>query len=109
MPRRVALYYGHETWRERQRGNKPRRFHAQGDPRAKNDTAARRFVRRRRSCEENSMAGKRDLFINGQWSAAKSKATFPVHNPSTGEVWAKVADAGRADAAAAIEAAAEAQ
>src|SRR5262245_1309883 len=55
------------------------------------------------------MAGKRDLFINGQWSAAKSKTTFPVYNPSTGEVWGKVADASRADAAAAIEAAAEAQ
>jgi len=55
------------------------------------------------------MPGKRDLFINGQWSAAKTKATFPVYNPSTGEVWAKVADASRADAAAAIEAAAEAQ
>ena len=52
------------------------------------------------------MAGKRDLFINGQWSAAKNKATFPVYNPSTGEVWSKVADASRADAAAAIEAAA---
>ena len=55
------------------------------------------------------MAGKRDLFINGQWVAAKSKATFPVYNPSTGEVWANVADASRADASAAIEAAAEAQ
>jgi aldehyde dehydrogenase (NAD+) len=55
------------------------------------------------------MAGKRDLFINGQWSAARTKATFPIYNPSNGEVWAKVADAGRADAAAAIAAAAEAQ
>ena len=55
------------------------------------------------------MAGKRDLFINGQWVAAKSKATFPVYNPSTGEVWSNVADASRGDAAAAIEAAAAAQ
>jgi vanillin dehydrogenase len=55
------------------------------------------------------MAGKRDLFINGQWSAARTKATFPVYNPSTGEVWGNVADASRADAATAIEAAAEAQ
>ena len=31
-------------------------------------------------------------------TTAKNKATFPVYNPSTGEVWAKVADAGRADA-----------
>jgi aldehyde dehydrogenase (NAD+) len=55
------------------------------------------------------MAGKRDLYINGQWLAATNKATFPVYNPSTGETWTKVADAGRSDAAAAIEAAAEAQ
>ena len=55
------------------------------------------------------MAGKRDLYINGQWVAATNKATFPVYNPSTGETWTKVADAGRGDAAAAIEAAAEAQ
>jgi aldehyde dehydrogenase (NAD+) len=55
------------------------------------------------------MGGKRDLFINGQWVAAKNKATFPVYNPSTGEVWAQVADADRSDAAAAVAAAAEAQ
>src|SRR5882672_10230755 len=55
------------------------------------------------------MAGKRDLYVNGQWVAAANKATFPVYNPSTGEVWTRVADAGRADAAAAIAAAAEAQ
>ncbi len=55
------------------------------------------------------MSGKRDLYINGQWVAAKSRATFPVMNPSTGEVFAHVADGGRADAAAAIAAAAAAQ
>jgi vanillin dehydrogenase len=55
------------------------------------------------------MSGKRDLFIGGQWVSAKNKATFPVYNPSTGEVWAQVADAGRNDAKAAIEAAAAAQ
>src|SRR5512144_1238148 len=55
------------------------------------------------------MAGKRDPFINGQWSAAKNKTTFPVYNPSTGEVWAQVADAARSDAAAAVAAAAAAQ
>ena len=42
------------------------------------------------------MSGKRDLFIGGQWIAAKNKAKFPVYNPSTGEVWAEIADAGRA-------------
>ena len=47
------------------------------------------------------MSGKRDLFIGGQWVAAKNKAKFPVYNPATGEVWAEIADAGRADAAAA--------
>src|SRR5262245_21335554 len=51
------------------------------------------------------MSGKRDLFVGGQWVAAKNKGKFPVYNPSTGEVWADIADAGRADAAAAIEAA----
>src|SRR5712671_1953626 len=55
------------------------------------------------------MSGKRDLYINGQWVAAKNKATFPVYNPSTGEVWAQVADAARSDAAAAVAAAAAAQ
>jgi aldehyde dehydrogenase (NAD+) len=55
------------------------------------------------------MGGKRDLYINGQWVGAANKGTFPVYNPSTGEVWTRVADAGRADATAAIEAAAEAQ
>ena len=52
------------------------------------------------------MSGKRDLYINGQWVAATNKATFPVYNPSTGEVWAKVADANRSDAQAAIAASA---
>jgi vanillin dehydrogenase len=55
------------------------------------------------------MTGKRDLYIGGQWVTAKNNATFPVYNPSTGEVWAKVADAERSDAAAAIAAAAAAQ
>ncbi len=55
------------------------------------------------------MSGKRDLYINGQWVAAQNNATFPVMNPSTGEVWAEVADAARSDAAAAVAAAAAAQ
>jgi acyl-CoA reductase-like NAD-dependent aldehyde dehydrogenase len=55
------------------------------------------------------MSGKRDLYINGQWVAAKDKSTFQVYNPSTGEVWANVADAARGDAAAAVAAAAAAQ
>ena len=48
---------------------------------------------------------RRNLFINGEWVDARGGATFPVYNPSTGEVWSNVADASRADARAAIEAA----
>ena len=55
------------------------------------------------------MAGKRELYINGQWTEAQSKRKFPVFNPATGEVYTEVADGSRADAAAAIAAAAEAQ
>ena len=44
------------------------------------------------------MGDKRDLYINGQWQAASGKKTFPVNNPSNGEVWTQVADASRADA-----------
>ena len=51
----------------------------------------------------------RNLYINGQWVAASKSAQFPVYNPSNGEVWSKVADASRADAAAAIAAAEAAQ
>lgn len=49
------------------------------------------------------------LFVNGERVAAQGNALFPVYDPSTGEVWAEVADASRADAAAAITAAAAAQ
>ena len=52
---------------------------------------------------------KRNLYIDGKWMAAASKAEFPVYNPATGDVWGKVADAARADAKAAIAAAGEAQ
>jgi aldehyde dehydrogenase (NAD+) len=48
---------------------------------------------------------RRNLFINGEWVDAQGGATFPVYNPSTGEIWSRVADASRADARAAIEAA----
>ncbi|HEX7081311.1 MAG TPA: aldehyde dehydrogenase family protein [Gammaproteobacteria bacterium] len=54
-------------------------------------------------------SSKRDLFINGEWTAARGDARFPVYNPATGDVWAHVADASRADAAAAIAAAEAAQ
>jgi acyl-CoA reductase-like NAD-dependent aldehyde dehydrogenase len=54
-------------------------------------------------------SSKRNLFINGEWVAAKGGAEFPVYNPATGEVWTHVADGSREDAAAAIAAAQEAQ
>ncbi|KUM36391.1 NAD-dependent succinate-semialdehyde dehydrogenase [Arthrobacter sp. EpRS71] len=45
------------------------------------------------------------LLIAGQWQEASSGKTFPVADPATGEVLAHVADAGRADAEAALDAA----
>jgi aldehyde dehydrogenase (NAD+) len=54
-------------------------------------------------------SNKRNLYINGQWVPAKGNGQFPVYNPATGEVWTEVADAGRADASAAIAAAEAAQ
>ena len=46
------------------------------------------------------------MFINGEW--LDGERTFPVYNPATGELLAEVADASRADAARAIQAAHEA-
>ncbi|GEO95337.1 NAD-dependent succinate-semialdehyde dehydrogenase [Kocuria turfanensis] len=49
------------------------------------------------------------LLINGQWRAASDGGTFEVENPATGEVLATMASATRADAQAAMDAAANAQ
>lgn len=49
-----------------------------------------------------------DLFLAGQWVAAENAATFPVHDPATGEELTRVADAGPGDAARALDAAVEA-
>ncbi|SOC87496.1 succinate semialdehyde dehydrogenase [Curtobacterium sp. 314Chir4.1] len=49
------------------------------------------------------------LFIGGRWRAASGGATFPVRDPSTGEVLAEVADATPADGIAALDAAVAAQ
>jgi acyl-CoA reductase-like NAD-dependent aldehyde dehydrogenase len=49
-----------------------------------------------------------NLYINGAWASAAGGARFPVMNPSTGEVFREVADASRADARAANDAAAAA-
>jgi succinate-semialdehyde dehydrogenase/glutarate-semialdehyde dehydrogenase len=46
-----------------------------------------------------------DLFIGGWWYASADGQTFPVENPATGDVVARVADAGPHDAVAALDAA----
>lgn len=46
-----------------------------------------------------------ELYIGGRWQPAATGRTFPVHNPASGEMLAEVADAGRDDTRAAIEAA----
>jgi acyl-CoA reductase-like NAD-dependent aldehyde dehydrogenase len=53
-------------------------------------------------------SNRRSLYINGAWVDAAGGSRFPVYNPSTGDVWSEVSDGTRADAKAAIEAAAEA-
>jgi succinate-semialdehyde dehydrogenase / glutarate-semialdehyde dehydrogenase len=50
-----------------------------------------------------------ELFVDGAWQKAASSATFPVENPATNEIIARVADGGPEDAALAIEAAGRAQ
>src|SRR5947199_9402816 len=47
----------------------------------------------------------RGLFIDGRFGPSDSGGTFPVFNPHTDEVFSKVAQAGEADAEAAIDAA----
>ncbi|WP_144752229.1 NAD-dependent succinate-semialdehyde dehydrogenase [Curtobacterium pusillum] len=49
------------------------------------------------------------LFIGGRWRSASGGATFPVRDPSTGEVLAEVADATPEDGIAALDAAVAAQ
>jgi succinate-semialdehyde dehydrogenase / glutarate-semialdehyde dehydrogenase len=48
------------------------------------------------------------LFIDGQWRPSRSKSTFPVTNPASGDVLAHVADATLVDVQSAIESAAAA-
>ncbi|HEY8369052.1 MAG TPA: NAD-dependent succinate-semialdehyde dehydrogenase [Thermodesulfobacteriota bacterium] len=54
------------------------------------------------------MAQTERLLIGGEWVEAASKAVFEVTNPATGDVIAKVADAGREETRQAIHAAARA-
>lgn len=49
------------------------------------------------------------LFIDGEWTAAASGASFPVLNPATAQEIAQVADAGVDDARRALDAAVAAQ
>ncbi|MCL9665172.1 NAD-dependent succinate-semialdehyde dehydrogenase [Curtobacterium albidum] len=49
------------------------------------------------------------MFIGGAWRPASGGATFPVRDPSTGEVLAEVADATPEDGIAALDAAVAAQ
>ncbi|HEY0897852.1 MAG TPA: NAD-dependent succinate-semialdehyde dehydrogenase [Sphingobacteriaceae bacterium] len=44
-------------------------------------------------------------YINGEWNDARSRKTFPVYNPATGEVITSVADLDREDTHRAIDAA----
>lgn len=48
------------------------------------------------------------MLINGQWREPADGASFPVTNPATGAVIAQVADGGRAETLAAVDAAAAA-
>jgi succinate-semialdehyde dehydrogenase / glutarate-semialdehyde dehydrogenase len=48
---------------------------------------------------------RQQIFIDGVWSAASSKAELPVDNPATGEIIGSIPACGTADTRAAIEAA----
>jgi aldehyde dehydrogenase (NAD+) len=48
------------------------------------------------------------MYIGGSWTLAARGATFEDRNPADGQLWGTVADAGRADARRAIEAARDA-
>ncbi len=54
------------------------------------------------------MSEARQMYIGGSWTAAASGATFENRNPADGQLWGTVADASRADARRAIEAARDA-
>jgi acyl-CoA reductase-like NAD-dependent aldehyde dehydrogenase len=53
-------------------------------------------------------AAPRSLYVDGRWAAAGNGSTFPATNPATGADFAMLSDGGRADASAAIDAAARA-
>ena len=51
----------------------------------------------------------KELFIAGAWRAAESGDRLPVEDPATGQTLCEIADAGEADAMAALTAASDAQ
>jgi succinate-semialdehyde dehydrogenase / glutarate-semialdehyde dehydrogenase len=55
-----------------------------------------------------SAVAEHQLYIGGQWRAARGGQHFEVHNPATGELLARCADAGREEVREAIQAAHEA-
>ena len=55
-----------------------------------------------------SAVAEHQLYIGGQWRAARSGQHFEVHNPATGELLARCADGGREEVREAIQAAHEA-
>jgi aldehyde dehydrogenase (NAD+) len=55
------------------------------------------------------LSGGAKLFIDGEWRKAESGASFETSNPATGEVLARIAQAGQADIDAAVKAARRAQ
>lgn len=75
--------------------------HLDYGPAPESDTEARAWLKAR--------AGGTELYIGGEWRKAESGATFETINPATGEVLARVAEAGAADIDAAVKAARKAQ
>jgi aldehyde dehydrogenase (NAD+) len=54
------------------------------------------------------MAGRFQMYINGEWSEALDGQVYEDYNPYTGEVFARVPAGNRPDARRAIQAASEA-
>ncbi|WP_216209267.1 NAD-dependent succinate-semialdehyde dehydrogenase [Amycolatopsis aidingensis] len=51
----------------------------------------------------------KELFVGGKWTSAAGGRTFPVYDPSTGDVLCEIADAAPEDGIAALDAAVAAQ
>src|ERR1019366_3836142 len=75
--------------------------HLDYGPAPEGDKEARAWIKRH--------AGGAKLFIDGAWQTPESGAWFDTANPATGEVLARVAQAGAVDIDAAVKAARKAQ